>query len=1034
MALVAVLWAYEGWHDVSFAAGEIHNPQRNFPRGLVAGTLVIVALYLTANLAYLHVLSPSEIASSERVALTAIRKVAGEWGGKFLTAAIVCSILGAMNALILAGPRAYYQMAKDGLFFERMGDVHARFRTPVPALVLQAIWSCLLVLFIGGFSQLFTYVIFGGWIFYALAVASVVALRRKAPGMERPFRVPGYPWVPILFVADGGGARRQHARREPARVLDRPRVHRARHPALLPDARGPAAARRSESGLKPLRTAGAALALALALGAAGSLLPGSPPPASADSDRTSELTRRLGAFIEREMRDKELPALSIALVDGGRTVWAKGFGFADPEAKVAAAADTVYRVGSVSKLFTDIAIMQRVERGELDLDVPIQTILPDFRPKNPFGSFLTLRELMSHRSGLVREPPVGHYFDATEPSLAATVASLNETELVYPPGTHTKYSNAGIAVAGYVLERRSGKPFVEAVKQAVLDPIGMSSSAFAPIPALAGRVSKATMWGYDGRRFPAPTFQLGMAPAGSLYSTVEDLSRFLAMLFAGDEAPGGRVLSKETLQRMWTPPSGEKSGYGIGFRIRDLEGHRVVGHNGAIYGFATSLAAMPDEKLGAVAVTTMDSANAVTDRIVGEALRLMLAARSGRELPPIEETDAVSPEAARSLEGAWGAEGRPVLDVTDAGGELSMLERSGGVAKRLRRRGDALVTDGRLAYGTAFAASPGALRTGDRSLAPVATGKPSAPPFRWNELIGEYGWDYDVLYVLEKDGHISVLIEWFEYDPLTPVSDDVFRFPDRNLYDGETLTFVRDSGGRVTGARVGAVLFPRRRVGPEEGQTFRITPVRPVEELRSEALAASPPAQPPDLRAPDLVELAPLDPTIRLDVRYATSNNFLGVPLYSQPRAFLQRPAAEALARAHRKLAAAGYGLLIHDAYRPWYVTKMFWDATPVDKHIFVADPATGSRHNRGCAVDLTLYDRKTGAPAVMTGGYDEMSDRSFAHYPGGTSLQRWQRDLLRRAMEEEGFAVYEWEWWHFDYKDWNRYPVGNDRFEAIRP
>jgi amino acid transporter len=101
---------------------------------------------------------------------------------------------------VLAGPRAYYQMARDGLFFQRLGHVHAAFRTPVDALVVQAVWSCLLVLFIGGFSQLFTYVIFGGWIFYALAVASVVVLRRKDPGMERPFRVPGYPFVPLLFV------------------------------------------------------------------------------------------------------------------------------------------------------------------------------------------------------------------------------------------------------------------------------------------------------------------------------------------------------------------------------------------------------------------------------------------------------------------------------------------------------------------------------------------------------------------------------------------------------------------------------------------------------------------------------------------------------------------------------------------------------------------------------------------------------------------------------------------------------------------
>jgi APA family basic amino acid/polyamine antiporter len=200
-AVIAVLWAYEGWHDLSFAAGEIKNPQRNFPLGLIGGVALIVVLYLAANLAYLKVLTPAEIAATDRVALTAMTRVTGAFGGKLLTAAILCSILGAMNSLILAGPRAYYQMAKDGLFIERASRVHPRWRTPVEALVFQALWSIFLVLFIGGFSQLFTYVIFGGWIFYALAVVSVIVLRRKDPKMARPFRVPGYPVVPLLFAA-----------------------------------------------------------------------------------------------------------------------------------------------------------------------------------------------------------------------------------------------------------------------------------------------------------------------------------------------------------------------------------------------------------------------------------------------------------------------------------------------------------------------------------------------------------------------------------------------------------------------------------------------------------------------------------------------------------------------------------------------------------------------------------------------------------------------------------------------------------------
>jgi D-alanyl-D-alanine dipeptidase len=149
-------------------------------------------------------------------------------------------------------------------------------------------------------------------------------------------------------------------------------------------------------------------------------------------------------------------------------------------------------------------------------------------------------------------------------------------------------------------------------------------------------------------------------------------------------------------------------------------------------------------------------------------------------------------------------------------------------------------------------------------------------------------------------------------------------------------------------------------------------------------------------------------------------------------RAFLQRPAAEALLRAHRRLREQGYGLLIHDAYRPWYVTKMFWEATPEDKKIFVADPSKGSRHNRGAAVDLTLYDLRTGRPVEMVGGYDEFSPRSYPDYPGGTSLQRWHRELLRDAMEAEGFQVYEAEWWHFDYGDWRKYPILNITFDRI--
>jgi D-alanyl-D-alanine dipeptidase len=176
-----------------------------------------------------------------------------------------------------------------------------------------------------------------------------------------------------------------------------------------------------------------------------------------------------------------------------------------------------------------------------------------------------------------------------------------------------------------------------------------------------------------------------------------------------------------------------------------------------------------------------------------------------------------------------------------------------------------------------------------------------------------------------------------------------------------------------------------------------------------------------------------VDASFEFDIRYATSNNFMGFPLYERARAYLQRPAAEALHRVALGLRPQGYGLLIYDAYRPWYVTKLFWDAVPDAAHIFVANPSVGSRHNRGCAVDLSLYHLATGKPVEMTGRYDEMSPRSFSDFVGGTSRQRWYRDLLRTAMEAQGFTVYAQEWWHFDYKDSDQYAIGNSRFDQLQ-
>jgi CubicO group peptidase (beta-lactamase class C family)/D-alanyl-D-alanine dipeptidase len=771
------------------------------------------------------------------------------------------------------------------------------------------------------------------------------------------------------------------------------------------------------------------------------------------ADKYAAVARTLTTLIERERAQKAIPAISIALVDGQRVVWARGFGWADSNAKIPATASTIYRVGSVAKLFTDVAVMQLVEQHKLDLDAPVQKYLPSFRPKNPFGGAITIRELSSHRSGLTREPPIGAVFtgdSASIPTLAAAVASLNSTTLLSRPGSRLKYSNAGFAVLGEMLEATQKEPFAPYIERTVLKQIGMDHSSFRASTEINAHIAKATIWTRDGRRIDAPTFQLATTPCCELYSTVLDLSKFIEVLSSHGASANGHLLSRSSLDAMWTPQfaaSGMQSGYGIGFNVGRLDGHRTVGHAGAWLGFATQLLVLPDDSLGVVVTSTVDASNGVTDHIATAAVRMLLDSRAGVDIRGADSTIAVGSASALVLMGRYVGK-TLTLDLDEFEGRLYATPHNPGTRVELRipqagPPGD-LITDDRLTYGrslhlvdpTRFVVGIDTLRRTLPSapdIIPIRSPKPPAAKRELASLIGEYGTDSEILYIRESDGKLNALVGWFFEYPLERVSANVYRFPAWGLYQGESVVFERDAKGMATAVR-GANGRYKRRALPADNDlvNFKITPVRAVDDLRKEALAASPPREPASPRSPDLVELRSLDSTIRYNIRYATANNFMGTPFYSSAHAFMQRDAAEAVVRASAELRKLGYGLLIHDSYRPWYVTKMFWDGTPPDKHMFVADPAHGSRHNRGAAVDLTLYDLKTRAPIRMTGGYDEFSDRSYPQYPGGTSLQRWNRDFLRHAMEAQGFTVNETEWWHFDYKDWKSYPIGNLTFEQL--
>ena len=183
-----------------------------------------------------------------------------------------------------------------------------------------------------------------------------------------------------------------------------------------------------------------------------------------------------------------------------------------------------------------------------------------------------------------------------------------------------------------------------------------------------------------------------------------------------------------------------------------------------------------------------------------------------------------------------------------------------------------------------------------------------------------------------------------------------------------------------------------------------------------------------------LLELIKLDPAIRLDMRYATSNNFTGRVLYDEARAFLAAPAAQAVARASKMAQSDGFGLTIYDAYRPWRITKKLWDATPVGpKKEYVANPKRGSKHNRGCAVDLTLHDLQTGKLVEMPSEFDDFSEKAHRDYMGASAAAIANRARLARYLEAEGFVGLSNEYWHFDFTGWEQFPVMDIPFDKIR-
>ncbi|MCR8725743.1 serine hydrolase domain-containing protein [Frigidibacter sp. ROC022] len=535
-------------------------------------------------------------------------------------------------------------------------------------------------------------------------------------------------------------------------------------------------------------------------------------------------------LIRHEVEDKAIPSISYALVDRDGLIVEGHVQRGDLTYPMRP--ETCFRIGSITKTFTAVAILQLVEQGKLDLDADVSTYLPGFHPINPFadnpqgphGTAVTLRKLMSHTAGIVREPKSGHYLDDKRPPLEETVAELAGSTLKLDPSAGImQYSNAGIAVVGRVLEVVSGLSYSDYVTRNILAPLGMTDTSSGTAPGILDRLAPANMWTLDGDS-PAPVFDLGGSPAGNIFSTTGDMARYAQCLLRGGFAPDGtRVISPASLREMWVPVGQRMAhgkvinGYGLCFGVGSLDGWATAGHGGAVYGYSSQMILLPSAGLGVLLFATLDFANQIGTRLAQDGLRIALAERKMGAMP--QRVQSPPPIAEAQLEAL------PGNFQNDATGEVVELKRKDdklflmgdGIPLQIRPAGgDAYVIDGRI-YGRGADyqhldlsfPTPDRLIWKDAEWSRIAEVPDEEVPPEIAPHLGEYGPDFNITYLTYKHGTLKCLIEYFcTHDCVKDAAGD-FRMHGI-LYEDEVLELgAVDDEGRQ-GIRVGAMFLERR--------------------------------------------------------------------------------------------------------------------------------------------------------------------------------------------------------------------------------
>lgn len=541
----------------------------------------------------------------------------------------------------------------------------------------------------------------------------------------------------------------------------------------------------------------------LILLAAASLSVAAAPPTPPEFvNAVEQLRQTAAAEVERGI----LKGFSIALVDDQRIVWSGGFGLADVKKRTPAQPDTIYRVGSISKLFNAVAVMQQVEKGRLDLDAPVEKFAPDFRVQSRFTNTgpVTLRQLLCHRSGLIRESPVGGYFDDQQPTVVATVRSVADCALVNRPNTQTRYSNIGATVAGYAAQSVSGMAFDFYQRQYLLGPLGMNDSSFVLTPAVRRKLSNSymRMANEDGtfRHEPSPIFELGTIPAGNLYASAEDLARFMSCLFAeGKTADGRQILSADSLKEMFTPQlMGATNGFGLGFSVGRFGYFKAVSHSGAVYGFSSSFVALPGPKVGVIVLANEDIAMGPVSKLAEAGLELLLQAKLARVPTPKPAPVKLDAAALAALAGEYESESywaKIEVNGDKLRANIASQELDFTPVGPTKFR-----ADGRFAHNSPVEFSrDDTSRVSFTALGQKFSPAPSKPPpipSAWSKFLGSYGPKFIPAVVSVRHGHLYVMTENMVDYRLTPLNRTTFAFPP-GLYTDEHLVFNVDATGKA---------------------------------------------------------------------------------------------------------------------------------------------------------------------------------------------------------------------------------------------